>query len=87
MLPIHCIELIVRPLILCARSQVLTRNLFAGMESKGGQDVACDFISPYYQHHIFFRKELRLPAVVALESGCCYCLFCESVTYTVELLY
>jgi hypothetical protein len=46
-LPVHCIELIIRPLILPARSQVLTCNLFAGVESERGQYISCDFISPY----------------------------------------
>ena len=85
-LPVHCIELIVRPLILPARFQVLTRDLFAGVESERGRYISCDFISPYYQCHIFFREELGLPAVVAVEQCCCDCSFCESVTYTVELL-
>jgi hypothetical protein len=85
-LPVHCIELIVRLLILPARSQVLTRNLFTGMESERGGYISCDFIFPYYQCHIFFREELELPAVVAVEQCCCDCLFCKSVTYTVELL-
>jgi hypothetical protein len=84
-LPIHCIELIVRSLMPPARSQVLTRNLFAGTESEGGRDIACDCISPYYQRHIFSRKELRLPAVAAVESGCWYCLFFESGTAHTQL--
>ncbi len=81
-LPVHCIELIVRPLILPACSQVLTRNLFAGVESERGRCISCDFISPYNQRHIFLREELGLPAVVAVERCCCDCLFCKSVTYT-----
>jgi hypothetical protein len=67
-------------------SQVLTRDLFASVESERGWYISCDFISLFYQHHIFFREELGLPAWVAVERCCCDCLFCESVTYTVELL-
>ncbi len=66
-------------------SQVLTRDLFASVESERGWYISCDFISLFYQHHIFFREELGLPAGVAVERCCCDCLFCESVTYTVEL--
>ena len=68
-LPVHCIELIVRPLILPACSQVLTHDLFAGVESERGRYISCDFISPYYQCHIFFREELGLPAVVRGSRG------------------
>ncbi len=85
-LPVHCIELILRPLTFSACSQVLTRDLFAGVESERGRYISCDCISPYYQPHIFFREELGLPAVVAVERCCCDCSFCESVTYTVEFM-
>ncbi len=74
----YCIKLVLGPFILCACSQVLLRNLLAGRESERWWDISCDCVSPYYQRYIFFWKKLGLSAVVVLESGCCYCLFCQS---------
>ncbi len=86
MLPIYCIKLVVRPLILCACSQVLSRNLFASVESQRRWYVSRDLVSPYYQGHVLFWEELELSTVVTLESGSCYCSFCQTVADTVELL-